>query len=73
MIDTARQVPSPSASAWCFDLETEGGPTIVVLRTDLAEAREALEAHLLELGPVRPALANDLAQNLPAETVAVIW
>jgi len=68
-----RQVPPPSACAWAFDLESQEGPTIVVLRTSLSDARNVLEAHVLELGAVKPDLARRLAQELPAAQTSVIW
>ncbi len=46
---------------------------IVVLRTSLSDAHNVLEAHVLELGAVKPDLARRLAQELPAAQTSVIW
>lgn len=70
MIDTDRQVPTPSASAWSFDLSRLGGPRFVVLNANEAEARTHLAEHLLELGRT-----GDLTeiQTVAGERVAVVW
>lgn len=75
MIDTNRQVPSPSASAWRIDLAGIGGPIFIVMRRSEGEAREALAHHLVEIGsPLTPTIAAERAANaVPAGSVAVVW
>lgn len=74
MIDTRRQVPSPSASAWLIDLTAAGGPRFVVVRREEDEARDALVAHLVEIGSIPNTIAAErLVGRAPIESVAVTW
>jgi hypothetical protein len=74
MIDTRGQVLAPSASAWLIDLTAGGGPRSVVVRHEEDEAREALVAHLVEIGSIDNTIAAErLVGSAPAETVAVTW
>lgn len=74
MIDTDRQLPSPSATAWSFDLAPLGGPCLVVLTTDKATARTLLAQHLADLGKVEsPTTARGLIAAIPTESVTVLW
>lgn len=74
MVDTDRQLPSLSASAWSIDLAASGGPVFVVHRLGKADARAALIAHLVEIGSFpSEAGAEAIVAEAPAESVAVIW
>jgi hypothetical protein len=74
MIDTNRQLASPSATAWSIDLEAVGGPEFVVLRLDPDAAREALAKHLVEIGSIPNAIeAGRIVGAAPARHVGVVW
>ena len=68
-----RRVPSLSSYAWLFELETPDGPAIVVMRTDLEEARDALASYLVELGQADAGLASRLAADVPFMRASVVW
>jgi len=69
-----RQLPSPSAVAWLFDLGDTRGPWIVVLRDHEVEARERLGEHLVELGQADDiAQAMDLLADVTPEHAGVVW
>lgn len=73
-VSLMRQLPSPSAAAWLFDLGDLRGPWIVVLRDHEEEARERLAEHLVELGqspdiPTALAVVADVA----VDHAGVIW
>jgi hypothetical protein len=69
-----RQLPSPSAVAWLFNLGSRGGPWIVVLRDVEDEARERLAEHLVDLGhAVDVADAMVALAEVPADHAGVIW
>ncbi len=69
-----RQVPSPSAHAVLLDLAAAGGPRYVVLRVDEQAAREALVAHLVDIGAVSTrSEAEAFVTGAGLETVAVVW
>jgi hypothetical protein len=69
-----RQLPSPSAAAWLFDLGDLRGPWILVLRDREDEARQRLAEHLVDVGQ-----ASDVAEamavlaDVPIDHAAVIW
>lgn len=70
MIDTDRQLPTPSASAWSIDLDAIGGPVFVVHRRDQSEARAALARHLVEIGAVADTIkAERLVGAAPISSV----
>ena len=74
MIDTRGQVPAPSASPWLIDLTAAGGPRFAVLRLAEEEARDALVAHLVEIGSIPNTIAAErLVGSAPIESVAVTW
>ena len=74
MIDKIRQLPSPSATAWLFDLGGHGGPWIVVLRDVDCEARERLAEHLVSLGKAADvAAAMAMLTCIRAEHAGVLW
>ena len=73
MVDDAGQAPLPVAHAWLFELETPRAPVILVMRTDLGEARDALAAHLVEQGHADAALTSELAAGVPFMQATVIW
>ena len=74
MVDTTRQVPAPSATAWAIDLRDTRGPIFVVLRCTGQSARAALVEHLADVGPSGSvADARALVDPANAEYVAVIW
>jgi hypothetical protein len=50
MVDTGRQLPSPSALAWAIDLADAERPTCVVVGLSETEARQVLAAHLVKTG-----------------------
>jgi hypothetical protein len=69
-----RQVPTPSASAWLVDLSELRGPVFCVLRASQEEAREALIAHLLEIGQFDTREeAVEVVADAPTESVGVVW
>lgn len=70
MIDTIRQLPVPSATAWSLALAVRGRPRFVILTVDERHAREMLAAHLTELGHEE---AASFADRVEDEQVAVIW
>ena len=73
-VSLMRQLPSPSAVAWLFDLGDVRGPWIVVLRDHEHEARERLAEHLVELGQagdVRDAF--ELLEHVKPEHAGVVW
>jgi len=65
-----RQLPSPSAAAWLFDLGDLRGPWIVVLRDHEEEARERL-AELGQSPDIPTALA--LVADVVVDHAGVIW
>lgn len=74
MVDSDRQVPTPSASAWSIDLEAIGGPVFVVHRRDESDARAALVRHLVEIGAVADTIkAERIVRVAPISSVGVIW
>ncbi|MFN8113158.1 MAG: hypothetical protein U0R51_08155 [Solirubrobacterales bacterium] len=74
MIDTDRQLPTPSASAWSIDLEAVDGPVFVVLHRDEGEARAALARHLVEIGAVADTIkAERIVGAAPINSVGVVW
>lgn len=74
MVDSERQVPTPSASAWSIDLAAIGGPTFIVHRREEGEARAALVGHLVEIGAVANTIkAERIVAAAPISSVAVIW
>lgn len=74
MIDTTRQLPSPSASAWAIDLTSVGGPVFAVLRLDEGEARAALVDHLLDIGSFATREETQrVVAAAPITSVGVIW
>lgn len=69
-----RQLPSPSAVAWLFDLGKPRGPWIVVLRDHEDEARQRLAEHLVELGQAADvAGAFALLTGVTPEHAGVVW
>ena len=74
MLDTGRQLPALSASAWSIALAEIGGPTFIVLRRDEAEARIALVEHLVEIGSITNTIkAERVVAAAPIELVGVLW
>lgn len=74
MIDTDRQVPTPSASAWSIDLAAISGPLFVVHRRDESEARAALVRHLVEIGTIPDTIkAERIVGAAPISSVGVVW
>jgi hypothetical protein len=74
MVDTLRQLPSPSAAAWLFDLGQLRGPWMVVLRDLEPEARERLAEHLVELGHAEDvAAAMRLLAAVQVDHAGVLW
>lgn len=73
-VSLMRQLPSPSATAWLFDLGSFRGPWIVVLRDIEEEARERLAEHLVELGQATD-LPEAMAQlaDVPVDHAGVLW
>ena len=73
-VSLMRQLPSPSAVAWLFDLGDVRGPWVVVLRDHEDEARERLAEHLVELGQAADVRhAYELLENVEAEHAGVVW
>lgn len=69
-----RQLPSPSAAAWLFDLGSLRGPWILVLRDREDEARQRLAEHLVELGQASDvAEAMTVLSDVPVDHAGVIW
>jgi hypothetical protein len=74
MVDTGRQVPSPSASAWLIDLSHVDGPQFVVFRLSEIEARQAVVGHVVENGAIANTIAAErLVAAAPASQVGVVW
>jgi len=60
--------------AYLVDLSAARGPRFVVLRTDDAQARDALVAHLVDVGAVSDEHdARELVADAPVEPVGVVW
>lgn len=73
-VSLMRQLPSPSAVAWLFDLGTLSGPWIVVLRDVEEEARERLAEHLVDLGQAADVQAAMVTlATTAADHAGVIW
>lgn len=74
MIDISCIDLFPATVAWRFDLDSLGGPEIVVLREHAGAAETRLLDQLVCLGkaPDRNA-ASVLMTNIETERVAVIW
>jgi len=73
-VSPVRQLPSPSAAAWLFDLGDLRGPWIVVLRDREDEARERLAEHLVELDQASDvAEAMQILDGVTADHAGVIW
>ena len=74
MVDTDRQVPTPSASAWSIDLGAIGGPVFVVHRRAESDARAALVRHLVEIGAVADTIKSErIVAAAPTSSVGVVW
>ena len=74
MIDTDRQLASPSATAWSIDLSAIGGPVFIALRLNPDAAREALVTHLVEIGSIPNTIeAERLVGRAPIRHVGVVW
>lgn len=72
-VSLMRQLPSPSAMGWLFDLGDLRGPWILVLRDREDEARERLAEHLVGLAQavdVRDAF--ELLESVEAERAGVV-
>lgn len=73
-VSSMRQLPSPSAVAWLFDLGEPRGPWIVVLRDHEDEARQRLAEHLVELGQAGDVTEGfALLAGVAPEHVGVVW
>ena len=73
-VSPMRQLPSPSAAAWLFDLGLAGGPWIVVLRDREDEARERLAEHLVELGQADTVKAGmEALTRARVDHAGVVW
>jgi hypothetical protein len=73
-VSLLRQLPSPSAVAWLFDLGELRGPWIVVLRDLELEARERLAEHLVELGQATDVSdAMELLADVTPEHAGLLW
>jgi len=74
MVDTGRQLPSPSASAWSIDLAAIDGPVFIVGRLAEQDARAVLVLHLVEIGAVANTIAAErVVANAPITSVSVVW
>lgn len=80
MVDSKRQVPIPSASAWSIDLGAAGGPAFVVHRCEEVATRDALIDHLVAIGSRTReeaeeivSAAEEIVSAAEAQSVAVIW
>lgn len=74
MIDTARQVPSPSAAAWLVTLPDADAPRFVVLRQADDEAAEVSADCLVDLGAAADfGEAHELLADADVEHVGVVW
>ncbi|MFN8113175.1 MAG: hypothetical protein U0R51_08240 [Solirubrobacterales bacterium] len=74
MVDSDRQVPTPSASAWSIDLEAIEGPVFIVHRRDEGAARAALVRHLVEIGAIPDTIrAERIVAAAPISSVGVVW
>lgn len=74
MVDSDRQVSTPSACAWLIDLSAIGGPVFVVHRLDQSEARAALVRHLVDIGAIPNTIkAERLVGAAPISSVGVVW
>lgn len=72
--EIVRQLPSPSAAAWLFDLGDLRGPWVVVLRDHEEEARERLAEHLVELGQADDvSAAMEVLADVPVDHAGVVW
>lgn len=68
------QVPTPSAAGWLLDLTAAGGPMLVVLRRDRAEAVAAAVGHLLDAWVALDAgHARAMVTAAEPQLVAVTW
>lgn len=68
------QVPTPSAAGWLLDLTAAGGPMLVVLRRDRAEATAAAIGHLLDAWVALDAgHARVMVAAADPKLVAVTW
>jgi hypothetical protein len=68
------QVPTPSAAGWLLDLTAAGGPMLVVLRRDRAEAAAAAVGHLLDAWVALDAgHARAMVAAAEPQLVAVTW
>lgn len=74
MVNSDRQLPTPSASAWSLDLSEIGGLVFIVLRVSEREARQALACHLVEIGSIPNTIeAERVVAAAPAESIGVVW
>ncbi len=70
----SRQVPTPSAAAWLFDLTRSGGPLLVVLGRDASEARATAVGHLLDAWvAIDDGHARAMVAAVEPQLVAVTW
>lgn len=70
----SRQVPTPSAAAWLFDLTRSGGPLLLVLRRDASEARATAVGHLLDAWvAIDDGHARAMVAAVEPQLVAVTW
>jgi hypothetical protein len=68
------QVPTPSAAGWLLDLTATGGPMLVVLRRDQAEAAAAAVGHLLDAWvAIDAGHARAMVGAAKPQLVAVTW
>ena len=74
MVDTDRQLPSPSATAGAIDHRHIDGPTFVVMRPDETNARATLAAPPVEIGSIgNPVAAERIVAAARIESVGVVW
>lgn len=69
-----RQLPSPSAVAWLFDLGEVRGPWVAVLRDHEEEAQERLAEHLVDLELATNVVeATEILAEISPMHVGVVW